>query len=448
MRVLTPRGPWWSYGIVGSGGLLFVVGLAWIVRLWAGTPPDGVWVDYDLYAHAALTLASGGDPYAFQVPGENDTVLYGYVYPPAVAWMVAPVALALPGRSGHLVWSLLCLLSFLVSLVLLLRTFRQPVSWPVVGVVAGAAPLTFALRDNVYHGQLDLLLVLLVSGSLVLLARGRPAAAGVLLGMAASGKPFLGVLLLLLCWRRQWRAAFTMCLTGALILAASFLPSVGGGLALVEAWVGASRYATSPAFAAFPFNHALSGLWLRLFTETPFATPWIISPVLVLTANAALVVIAASLWLWAVPFGSMPAPESDSSDLVEQPGLVLFAESGLLLGLLYVLGPLSELNHFFMLLPGIVGVLRLALCSPSRTVRRRWMPAAVAWIAFLALLAGPLRVLTWGHPIEGHLSGPAVLLSGRVGFLLLAVACMVAWGRWRQRRADSRLLVEPARAKL
>ncbi|MCC7370052.1 MAG: DUF2029 domain-containing protein [Chloroflexi bacterium] len=443
LRIVTPRVLWRVDAAVALGGLLLVAGLAWIVRLWAGTPPDGVWVDYDLYAHAALTLVAGGDPYAFQVPGEDGAVLYGYVYPPAVAWMVAPLALALPGRSGHLVWSLFCLVSFLASLVLLLRAFRQPVPWPIVGLVAGAATLAYAVRDNVYHGQLDLLLVLLGSGGLVLLARGRPVAAGLLLGLTASGKPFLAVLLLLLCWRQQWRATVSMCMTGALILVASFLPSLGSGLTLVDAWAGASRYAASPAFAAFPYNHALSGLWLRLFTDTPFATPWVVSPLLASLANAAIAVVVGGVWRWSMPFGPLAAgPDEAASDLVEQPGLVLLAESGLLLSLLFVFGPLSELNHFFMLLPGLVAALRLALCSPSRSVRRRWLPAAVAWSVFLLLLAGPLRVLSWGHPIEAHLSGPAVLLTGRVGFLLLAVAITVAWCRWSQRAAERARLGE------
>jgi hypothetical protein len=177
-------------------------------------------------------------------------------------------------------------------------------------------------------------------------------------------------------------------------------------------------------------------LFLRLFTQTPFATPWIESQPAYVIASGLLLIMIVVVWCVAVPRGAGPLMRADS-DLVAQSGLLLWAESGLMLGLLYSYGPLAEANHLFMLLPGIVASIRLATGSPNRAVKARWRPAAVAWGIFLLAIVSPLRAFTWTHPIEAHLEGPAVILTGRLGLLMLAAALVMAWSRWRERQATA-----------
>lgn len=419
---------------VSAGVALFVIGLAWAFRLALQVPTDEVWIDYQLYARASLALLAGGDPYQYRAVSGDGNVLYGYVYPPIVAWALAPIAALLPFWPGYFLWMFLCAGSYVGSLVGLLRAFSRPVPWWVVSLIVGAGSLAYMVRENLFHGQIDVMLLLFVTFGLMLLLRGRPIPAGILLGLAASGKPFLGILLLLLLWRGQLRAAGSMIATGVVLLLLGFLPTLGNGTAVIESWIGVSRYASSPAFASFTANHALSGLFLRLFTPTPYAAPWIESQAVLFTANAVLLGAVVATWVWAAPRGAAPIQNTES-DLVADPGLLLFAESGLLLGLLYSFGPLAEANHFFMLIPGMVGAIRLATISPNRAVRKRWRPAAIAWVVLLIAIASPLRAFSWAHPIEEYVSGPAVLVTGRLGLLLLAVALVVAWSRHHERKA-------------
>jgi hypothetical protein len=78
--------------------------------------------------------------------------------------------------------------------------------------------------------------------------------------------------------------------------------------------------------------------------------------------------------------------------------------------------------------------LRLALSSPDHEQRLRWRPAALAWVLFLVCTAGPLRQTTWTDPIPGVPEGLTVLLTGRVGVLLLLAGVATAWSVAREHR--------------
>ena len=104
---------------VGVGIGLFVVGLGWTLRLAVQLPPDEYWIDYQLYAQASSALMAGGDPYAFKPPSGDGHVLYGYVYPPVVAWALAPIVALLPFRAGYYLWIAICSSSLAASLIIL-----------------------------------------------------------------------------------------------------------------------------------------------------------------------------------------------------------------------------------------------------------------------------------------------------------------------------------------
>lgn len=423
---------WVSDAALVVGVVLGLSGLAWTFRLALGVPSDFVMVDYQLYVGATEALLAGANPYDVRVPSDDGAVMFGYVYPPIVAWALMPFVL-LPFRVGYLAWISVCAASLVVSLVIALRAFRHSASVPTIALVVGASLTTFNVRENLYHGQIDVTLLLMMVTGLWFLARGQQIPAGVLVGMAASGKPFLGILLLLLVWRGQYRAAASMMVTGVALLAVGFGATLGSGLTALLGWVTVSRYASSPEFAAIPFNNALSALFLRLFTETQFADPWIVSRPLLLAANGLLLLVIAAAWLWAVPRGGEPLTAPDT-DLRAQAGLILWVDAALLLGLLYAYGPLAETNHYFMLVPGMVATIRLATVSPNRAVRMRWRPAAVAWSLMILALASPVRAWSWGSHIEGHLSGLDILVTGRLGMLLLGIALVTAWCRWMEAR--------------
>jgi hypothetical protein len=251
---------------------------------------------------------------------------------------------------------------------------------------------------------------------------------GVLLAAAANVKPFLAILLLYLIWRCRWRAMLTMGIAGATLLVLSFVPTLGQGSAVLTGWMEASRGMGVPPLSGHSFNHSIYGTLVRLFSPTPFAIAWADSPTLLGGLTLLFGLVPLVVWLLAVPPGPLRRPD----DL-----LVLIAEAGLLLTLMFAYGPIAEANHLLALGAGIAATLRLALGSADPDQRRRWWPAALAWMIFLIPTAGPLRQLTWTDQIAGVPEGVTVLLTGRVGLLLLLVGLAMAWAVAREHRAVS-----------
>lgn len=416
-----PATPLLSFGL---GVVLLIVGIGLVLRhvVPVGLVAPDYSLDFDHQMNGARAIARGEDPYAHKSL-TLDIIEVGYAYPPLMAWVIAPLATALPMRYPYLVWVVLEMIGFACTLVMALRSGAPPVRWHWVALVIGAAFLPFVTRDNLFHGQVDFTLALLITSGLVLLSRKRPVAAGLLFAAAANVKPFLVVLLIYLAWRCRWRAFFAMGFGGAAILVVSFLPTLTHGTAIIEAWFGLAGEMGRPPFIGFLYNHSLYGTVVRMFTPTPFAVPWIESRPIYLALSAVLVLLPVAVWLWAVPPGR-PRRADDP--------LLIFVESGLLLTLVFACGPVAEANHLLSLTPVMIAVMRLAFGSPDVARRRRWLPAAVVWIVFLVFTAGPLRWTSWTHPADDPAIGVGVLLTGKVGVLLLAAALTTAWSLTRE----------------
>jgi Glycosyltransferase family 87 len=230
-------------------------------------------------------LNDEGKSAAIQMHAEH--IAGGYVYPPLLAWSLVPLWAALPARLPYLVWVLAEMAGFAACLALVLCVGADPVRWHWVILAVGAAFLPFITWDNFYHGQVDFVLMMLVTVGLYLISKGRPAAGGILVAFAPSVKPFLAVLLIYLAWRSRWRAFFVAGLTGAGLLVLSFLPTLSQGTAVVEGWIEASRTQGMPPLIGHPFNHAIYGTLVRLFTPTPYAVAWAENPHLSLRAALA-----------------------------------------------------------------------------------------------------------------------------------------------------------------
>jgi len=411
------------------GVAALLIGLALVLRLVLPiifNAPDFT-IDFDFLAQAAVAIAAGHDPYAFKV-WTLDVIDVGYAYPPLTAWVLAPLVTVLPWRLAYLVWVLGEMIAFAVSIILALRMGCRPIPWNWVTLILGVAFLSFVARDNFFHGQIDFYLLVLVTVGLVLLSRGREVEAGVLLGIAANGKPFLAILLLYLAWRFRWRAFLAMGVTGAAVLAVSFLALLSNAPVAFESWLGISHSMGAPPFIGFSYNLSIYGTLVRLLTPTPFARSWFESPTALTIASAVLSVIPIAIWLLFVRPGRSPMPNNV---------LVIFAESGLLLALMFGVGPVAEANHLLVLVPVMTATLRLALGSGDSDRRWRWRPAALAWGLFVIATIGPLKQLTLATGLVGTPSGLMVLLTGRIGFMLLAVALATAWSVAREQAAAS-----------
>jgi hypothetical protein len=415
---------------IGLGLLFFVAGVALAMRSVIRLVPHepNFTIDFDYYILAGASLLRGENPYTAAIQMHAEHIAGGYVYPPLLAWLLVPLGVALPARLPYLVWVLAEMAAFAACLALVLRAGARPVAWHWVILVIGAAFLPFITWDNFYHGQVDFVLMALVTVGLYLIARDRPLAGGFLLALAPGVKPFLAVLLIYLAWRSRWRAFFVAGLSGLALLVLSFLPTLTQGTAVIYGWIEASRTQGVPPLIGHSFNHAIYGTLVRLFTPTPYSVAWVENQALFVSLAALCGLIAPLVWLVAVP----PGPLRRQSDV-----LLTFVEAGLLLTLMFAYGPIVESNHLIALWPVILVSARLALSSPTEEQRRRWRPAVLAWVVFLFFTAGPLRQLTWTDPIAGVPEGLTVLLTGRVGVLLLLAGLTTAWSVAQEHRVSN-----------
>jgi hypothetical protein len=206
-------------------------------------------------------------------PHEESYRLYlGYVRKPGEFFLErnahppTAVLLALPfGRMDYpdafLAWSLISLAALAVSGGLAVRQLGIRLSvWSVCPVV------TLLLVCNPFwqqmnQGQLNLVLLLLLTIVWVGDRSGRPALAGVALGVATAVKLFPGFLFLYFAARRQWRTA----LAGV----ASFLAVTAlTALVLGSQTYGDYVHEVIPVVAVFRDwwpNASLAGFWAKLF---------------------------------------------------------------------------------------------------------------------------------------------------------------------------------------
>jgi hypothetical protein len=202
---------------------------------------------YPRWLGARELLLHGRDPYSSAVTREIQQGFYGraldpsrpgdpkdqegFVYPPYVAFLLAPT-LHLPFavvRKGSF-WILLGLTIATVPLWLRVLRWQVP-GWALASVVMltiGSLPVMQGLKLK----QMTLLVVPLLAAAMALLVSDRPVAAGIVLALATIKPQLVWLLLLWLMiwsladWRRRYRWAASFLLTMAVQFAASewYLP--------------------------------------------------------------------------------------------------------------------------------------------------------------------------------------------------------------------------------
>lgn len=185
-------------------------------------------------------------------------------HPPTAILLLLPLAV-LDYSDACLLWNLLSLAAFALSLALVLRELGIPISirgcLPLIAILLLCNPL----RQQVNQGQFGGLLSLMVTGVWIAARSDRPMWAGGLLGAAAAIKVFPGFLFLYFILRRQW----SVVAAGALSLAA-----LTGMAAII---FGTETYATYiqevlprvPKFRVLWQNSSLAGLACKLFDPDP-----------------------------------------------------------------------------------------------------------------------------------------------------------------------------------
>lgn len=202
------------------GPLLFVLCVA--IYCIATIHPLSSASDFRPYYRAAQHIVHGESPYLAD----------GYIYPPLLAFVLAPLGL-LEFAPAQLCWFVLSQFFLIASAMLLWRRFGR--DWPSACWIAFVWAAGGAADESLTRGQVGPLLTLLV----VLAMTGRSAAIGV--GFAIKLFPgLLGVAVLL---RRERRAIVAMLLSGvgALLLpwlAVAVLLRGPAGVSTGGAWTG------------------------------------------------------------------------------------------------------------------------------------------------------------------------------------------------------------------
>ncbi len=141
----------------------------------------------------------------------------GYDYPPFAAVLLRPLAL-LSARSQEVLWLWISMASLVAAAVITARTLL-PATWPRMRLAILVA-LTFpAATYNLWHGQMNTIIFLLLAVALSDYLRGHRTRCGVVLGLAAGIKIAPLVLLIVLVRRGWWHAALAGVATGAATVA-------------------------------------------------------------------------------------------------------------------------------------------------------------------------------------------------------------------------------------
>jgi glycosyl transferase family 87 len=409
--------------------LMTLVGLAVLVLLFARavTLTRG---DFDAYYAGATALRTGASMYtdaltwreagySTMFPGPKPIPNSPYVYPPALAVALLPLSFLSPYTAG-LVWLGLIALSILGTAFLFARFILPlPRRYVLSATVCIAALMALfqPVRTVLSTGQIDSILLLLLTASLVALGR-RSVWAGVFLAMAVAIKPTLAVLVLFLLWKRAYRSFAAFVAVSSVLV----LPWLLVGLDGIRDYIAVAGYWSSPTFGVTPVNQAPYGFFLRLFTVNAFTVPVVDAPLIAKLLQFAVIGLVAVALVLAVRRSAVPMRQ-------------LAVEYGLAIIATLLAGTLSEDNHFTYLVLSILGVFGMLMFGPRTRTSAALIAALVLVVVYLSQPGLTALDLANFEFWQGPVRGARVLMTGAHLYGLLALAA-IAWVTARRARAS------------
>ena len=282
----------WAYRTSGWFSWLgFDFGYFWAVTRagLAGGPAAG----YDVTAIAGASqallpylAAGGGRPLVVPPP-----------WPPVFFLLLVPVAL-LPPPAGYLLWTLL---NLVVAVLVIGAGARRAAPTPRRALPLALLALTFyAVPDALFFGQPSVLGLLAVFRARQAFARGHDLRAGLWTGVLLVKPQYAAFLVLVLLWKRRWRAVAGVAAAGLFLLGSSLLLLGPDGFA---AYAGAvldlARFRVAEPLIAPGLMISWRGVLLNLL---PATAPDGLGVALALLASAAT---ALALWpVWRGPWAA------------------------------------------------------------------------------------------------------------------------------------------------
>jgi hypothetical protein len=221
--------------------------------------------DFGSFIAAGQLAEAGKDPYSIHSPLVFNVTFKGInlvgdapnLNPPISVLIFKQIASVDPFTSIN-IWRILSILLFIISIVILHRTYKLTGNKGVIRTVWVVAMAGF--WHTIQLGQLYCLLLLLVVLTYVFLKKEQDILAGLMLGLLIAIKPNFVFWAFLLLGARRWKTFLTAGFTG---LCVSLIPIPFYGVEIYSQWLEASRINT-PALLLFPGNNSLQGLTARI----------------------------------------------------------------------------------------------------------------------------------------------------------------------------------------
>jgi hypothetical protein len=203
-----------------------------------------------------------------------------YVYPPFAGYFFSWLT-TFDYVTVKKIWYGMSQVLLFLSLVIL---WRMPSGYPALPwlvVIVGSVAFFFPLFRSITAGQLNHVLLFLLTLILTLWRKGYKKWAGIVIALATLIKVQPAFLLIWLGWKKEWGALFCAMFTLLILI---LLPAVQYGLnpwldylsILKEMSYGSSTWSDQgAAFYVDPGNIGFPALLYRLFTENPRTIPWL-----------------------------------------------------------------------------------------------------------------------------------------------------------------------------
>ena len=395
---------------------------------------DPTWpagTDISVYLSALKNIAAGLNPY-------GDVHAHPFAYPPLFAEFLSLLFPLFSDGKWWAVWSSLTFVQLIAALIIMMRGFGAKLPWGAVALICGVITVSHLTRSEVFHGQADFTILLLLVLGLRFSTLQRPFATAVAWSIMINIKPFLGIVVMhQLVTRRYKEAVYTLFASG-LIFALSFAAFGADAIDAFLKWrTSAAWYTSVPEIARFD-NQSFYAFFSRICNATEYgvpladcrgAVPFLMLPVIAVAAIA-LVLTARSMMVLSREDRLKPIHE--------------MLAAGVVIAAMMSCGPTYYGNYIYLLLPGAFGAYLLA---SDRQDRNGWLVVTALWCVALYSLALPISIrLTdtyhWSQ-LHGilHLAG---IQNGTVAMVCAIVSSVfLYWSASRQTRQGSGRGVAP-----
>lgn len=308
-------------------------------------------------------------------------------HPPTTVLLGMPFA-GLDFADAFASWNVLSLAFLAASAGLIVRQLNLPFSpWDLLPAIV-LLLLCYPFWHQMVHGQLNLLLLVLLTCAWAADRRGHPHWAGTLIGVATAIKLFPGFLFVYFILRREWSAVRTglLALTAITALTALILDPDCYRTYFVEVLPQTSQWRSE-----WP-NLSLSSLWFKLFESSRHLPPIEIQPLAHAPALALGGVAATMIAVTAILAAVTPRLRSRRDwDL-------LFALT--VIGMLLV-SPITW-DHYLMLLMLPVAVVWQRWPRGGRGREVMVLLLAMLWIEARLVMEHGLILLDAAHPANAY----------------------------------------------